>query len=224
MKVLIMKVCISGISGRMGTEVKNLLEYDEISGGITSSSTPTEIENIIRNSEIVIDFSSVSNILNIINICALYKIPIVSGTTGFSEREFDKFKSYSNKIALLYASNFSIGIYQVANLLKESEKVLDGFDISIIDRHHNKKKDAPSGTALFLASQLNKNPQIVSLRIGGIPGDHICSFTSNDEEVIIAHRSFNRRVFASSAIKCAKWLVNKSEGFYDLGDYIHDKR
>ena len=76
---------------------------------------------------------------------------------------------------------------------------------------------------LFLASQLEKTPQIVSLRIGGIAGDHICSFTGNDEEITISHRSFSRGVFASGALKCALWLMSQKNGFYSLKDYLDAK-
>ncbi|MBE6446930.1 MAG: 4-hydroxy-tetrahydrodipicolinate reductase [Alphaproteobacteria bacterium] len=218
-----MKVCISGVSGRMGKEVKNLLMNNQFVGGISRQSKADEIEKLVKNSDVVIDFSSTENIMKIISLCAKYKTPVVCGTTGFTEPDFVKFKSYSKDTPILYASNFSIGIYQMAQLLKSTESILEDFDISIIDRHHNKKKDSPSGTTLFLASQLRKNPQIASLRIGGIPGDHVCYFTSDSEEICISHRSFNRTVFASGAIKCAKWIIDQVPGFYQMSDYVNKK-
>lgn len=219
-----MKVCISGISGRMGTEVKKVLGEKQISGGISLKTNKNEMEEMIKNSDVVVDFSSVENALSVAELCHNLKVPMICGTTGFSQSEMLQLKSYSEKIAMLYASNFSIGIYLMGQLLKFAEKVLDDYDISIIDRHHNKKKDAPSGTTLFLASQMEKDSQIVSIRAGGISGDHICSFTGENEELVISHRSFSRGLFASGAVKCAEWIVNQKPGFYSLGDYLNDKK
>lgn len=219
-----MKVGIVGATGRMGKEVISLLNENEFCGGICKKTTSEEIENIVKNSSVMIDFSSPKISIEVVNICAKNKIPFVCGTTGFSKNDFEKLKMYSKNIPILYASNFSIGIFLMSQLIKTSEKILNDFDISIIDRHHNKKKDGPSGTTLFLASQLEKNPQIVSIRAGGIPGDHICSFTSDDEEITISHRSFNRRVFASGAVKCARWIVSREPGFYSLKDYLDEEK
>lgn len=213
-----MKISIIGITGRMGQEVSKLLEPDKICGGVSSETSDEEFENIVKNSSVAIDFSIPEISLKAAKYCATYQIPLVCGTTGFIDGEFEKLKSYATNAPILYASNFSIGIFLVSQLLKMSEKVLDDFDISIIDRHHNKKKDKPSGTTLFLASQLEKTPQIVSLRVGGVSGEHICSFTSEDEEVTISHRSFSRRVFASGALKCATWLISQKNGFYSIED------
>jgi len=218
-----MKISIVGITGRMGQEVSKLLRSDEIFGGISSCTTADEFENIIENSSVVIDFSVPQVSLRAAEYCAKYQIPLVCGTTGFCDEDFKKLESYAEHTPILYASNFSIGIFLMSRLIQMSEKVLDDFDISIIDRHHNKKKDSPSGTTLFLASQLKKAPQIVSLRVGGVAGDHICSFTGDDEEITISHRSFNRRVFASGAVKCAFWLVSQKKGFYSLKDFLDAK-
>jgi 4-hydroxy-tetrahydrodipicolinate reductase len=218
-----MKITIVGITGRMGQEVSKLLKSNEIAGGISSRTTDAEFENLIKNSSVVIDFSTSQIALKAAEYCAKYQVPFVCGTTGFSDEDFKKLKMCSNQTPVLYASNFSIGIFLMSRLIQMSEKILDDFDISIIDRHHNKKKDSPSGTTLFLASQLNKSPQIVSLRVGGVAGDHICNFTGDDEEITISHRSFNRRVFASGAVKCAFWLVSQKKGFYSLKDFLDAK-
>lgn len=218
-----MKISIVGITGRMGQEVSKLLGSDEILGGICSRTTADEFESIIKNSSVVIDFSVPWISLKVAECCAKYETPLVCGTTGFSDEDFEKLKSCAKNAPILCASNFSIGIFLMSKLIRMSEKVLDDFDVSIIDRHHNKKKDSPSGTTLFLASQLKKSPQVVSLRVGGIAGDHICSFTGNDEEITISHRSFSRKVFASGAVKCARWLAYQKNGFYSLEDFLNAK-
>ena len=218
-----MKVSIVGITGRMGQEVSKLFVSGEIVGGISSSTTDDEFEKVIKDSSVVIDFSIPKVSLKAAEYCEKYHVPLVCGTTGFSDKDFDKLKSCSNCTPILYASNFSIGIFLMSRLIRESEKVLNDFDISIVDRHHNGKKDKPSGTTLFLTSQLEKTPQVVSLRVGGIAGDHICYFTSEDEELAISHRSFSRQVFASGAVKCARWLVFQKDGFYSLKDFLDAK-
>ena len=219
-----MKLSIVGITGRMGQEVSKLLKSDEVVGGISSGTTEEEFEKVIKNSSVTVDFSTPAISIKAAGYCAKHNIPLVCGTTGFSEEEFEQLKSFAEHIPILYASNFSIGIFLMSKLIRISEKVLDDFDVSIIDRHHNKKKDKPSGTTLFLASQLEKTPQIVSLRVGGVSGDHLCSFTGEDEEVTISHRSFSRRVFASGAVRCAFWLVSQKNGFYFLEDYLSAKK
>lgn len=207
----------------MGQEVVKLVKLDEIGGGVSSNTSDEEFEKIIKGSSVVVDFSTPLTSLKAAEYCAKYQIPLVCGTTGFSEKEFEQLKSYAEHTSILYSSNFSIGIFLMSRLIRESEEVLNDFDISIIDRHHNKKKDKPSGTTLSLVSQLKKTPQVVSLRVGGIAGDHICYFTSEDEELAISHRSFSRQVFASGAVKCARWLVFQKDGFYSLKDFLDAK-
>ncbi len=219
-----MKISIVGITGRMGQEVSALLESNEICGGVSNDTSDEEFENLVKKSSVVIDFSVPGVSMKAAEFCAKYKTPLVCGTTGFGDEDFEKLKSCAKYAPILYASNFSIGIFLMSKLIRISEKVLDDFDISIIDRHHNKKKDSPSGTTLFLASQLEKSPQIVSLRVGEVAGDHICSFTGDDEEVTISHRSFSRKVFASGAVKCARWLMSQKNGFYSLEDYLNAKK
>lgn len=219
-----MRFGIIGITGRMGQAVTASLDKNEIFGGISQSSTRSDLQNLIKNSSVIIDFSMPEISLKAAEVCAEHRTPFVCGTTGFSQNQFQIMRKFSKNTPILYASNFSIGIFAISKLLSQAEKMLSDFDIAIVDRHHNKKKDSPSGTALFLASQLQKEPQVVSLRIGGVPGDHICSFSGEDEEVIISHRSFGRKAFASGAINCARWLISQKPEFYSLEDYINAKK
>ncbi|MBO4405795.1 MAG: 4-hydroxy-tetrahydrodipicolinate reductase [Alphaproteobacteria bacterium] len=219
-----MKIAIVGISGRMGQEVLKLLRLDEIGGGVSSGTSDEEFEKAIKNCSVAVDFSTPAISIKAAGHCAKHCVPLVCGTTGFSDEEFERLKSFSKHAPILYASNFSVGIFLMSKLIRMSEKALDDFDVSIIDRHHSGKKDSPSGTTLFLASQLEKSPQIVSLRVGGVAGDHVCSFTGDDEEITISHRSFSRKVFASGAVKCARWLVSQKNGFYSLEDYLNAKK
>jgi 4-hydroxy-tetrahydrodipicolinate reductase len=108
----------------------------------------------------------------------------------------------------------------MATLIKKCADVLADFDFCIIDKHHNRKKDSPSGTALFLAKQVPRQAQIVSLREGNIFGKHSCDFAGENELLTITHEAFNREVFASGALKCARWIVGKNPGLYTMEDYL----
>ena len=215
---------IIGITGRMGQAVVDLLEESEIVGGISRRSTEKNLKDLVNTSSVIIDFSSPEMSMKAAKVCAEYHTPFVCGTTGFSEEQFQMLRKFSEDTPILYSSNFCIGIYAISKLIAQAEKILSDFNVAIIDRHHNKKKDSPSGTALFLASQLQKEPQIVSLRVGGVPGDHICSFSGENEEVVISHRSFGREAFAAGAIDCACWLFFKTHGFYSLEDYVNAEK
>ena len=215
-----MKIGIIGISGRMGSILSKMISDDERSGGSSSRTSNDELIKIIGNSDVLIDFSVPSYAMKAITIATNHKIPVVSGTTGFSDKDFEQIKAFSHIIPILHASNFSLGIHLMAILIKKCADVLKDFDFSIIDKHHNRKKDSPSGTALFLAKQISQKAQIVSLREGNIFGKHICDFASENEILSITHEAFNREVFASGALKCAHWIVGKNPGFYTMKDYL----
>ncbi|MDR3180116.1 MAG: 4-hydroxy-tetrahydrodipicolinate reductase [Holosporaceae bacterium] len=220
------KIGIIGITGRIGTLLEELLRDSldfSLYGGIASKSSGTDLQDIVQNSDILVDFSRPAATLQAAELASRYGTPLVTGTTGIAPQDFEKIRSYSRSIPILHSSNFSEGIQLMAILLKKCSVVLSDFDFSIIDYHHRKKKDAPSGTALFLAEQVKQKAQIVSLRSGNVPGDHICDFCSDDEMLSISHRVFNRQVFAHGALKCASWLINKNPGMYNMADYLEEK-
>lgn len=220
---MLMKIGLIGTTGRIGMLLVDIIKKDqnlEFSGGVSSKSTVDDLQNIIKNSDVLIDFSNPEATMSAISIAAERGVPFVSGTTGLSKENFNTIKKFSSIIPVLYASNFSICVQLMFILMKKCSEILKNFDVSIIDKHHNQKKDAPSGTALFLAKAVNSNAQIVSIRAGNIFGEHICDFTGENEMLTISHQSFNRRVYAEGAIICAKWLMGKSSGMYSLMDCL----
>ncbi|MDR2724171.1 MAG: 4-hydroxy-tetrahydrodipicolinate reductase [Holosporaceae bacterium] len=215
-----MKIGIIGITGRMGSVLSKIIPNAEKNGGSSSKTSREELVEIISNSDVLIDFSVPSSLLEAVTVAAKYKVPVISGTTGLSENDFKQIREFSYIIPILHANNFSLGIHLMAVLIKKCADVLTDFDFSIIDKHHNRKKDSPSGTALFLAKQTTQKAQIVSLREGNIFGQHICDFAGENEILSISHEAFNLEVFASGALKCAYWIVKKNPNLYTIADYL----
>jgi 4-hydroxy-tetrahydrodipicolinate reductase len=223
----IVNVGIIGITGKVGTILVNLMENDDgfaLSGGVSSKNIREDLENIVKRSDVIVDFSCPAATLAAVEIAVRYTVPFVSGTTGLSSDDFRQLQRCSQQIPVLHAANFSIGIQLIADFIGRCAGVLKDFDFSILDKHHRYKKDAPSGTALFLAQQYEKitrkSPQIVSLRSGNIFGEHICDFCGEDEIITIAHSALNRKVFAIGALRCAAWIRKKKPGFYAISDAI----
>jgi 4-hydroxy-tetrahydrodipicolinate reductase len=217
-----MKIGIVGSSGRMGKVLSALLADDECSGGVSGATSLRELTEIVEKSDVLIDFSTPTAALTAIEAAARCGVPVVTGTTDFSDADFEQMKEYAAVIPLLHASNFSIGIQLAAVFVRKCGEILSDFDFCITDKHHRQKKDAPSGTALFLARQTTKEAQIVSLREGNIFGEHICEFAGEHEMLSFCHRAFDREVFASGALKCARWIIGKSPGLYAMRNYLDD--
>ncbi|MDR0677818.1 MAG: 4-hydroxy-tetrahydrodipicolinate reductase [Holosporaceae bacterium] len=214
-----MRIGIVGITGRMGKVLAALTSQYETKG-ISGKTSEEKIHEIIKTSDVIIDFSIPTATLKIIKIATEYRIPYVIGTTGFSFNEFSRIDEASRMIPVLHASNFSVGIQLMANLMEKSAEIFPDFDMGIMEKHHRGKKDSPSGTTLFLAKHLPKEPQIASLREGNIFGEHTCDFVGENEMISITHRVFNRGVFAEGALKCAHWIVGNSPGLYSMRDYL----
>jgi 4-hydroxy-tetrahydrodipicolinate reductase len=208
----------------MGRVLSAMIPEAELSGGSSARTSDEELRQIISRSDVLIDFSTPISSLKALGVAAEYGVPAVVGTTGFSEAEFERIKVFSESTAILYSSNFSPGIQLMALLVEKCSRVLTEaeFDFSVIDRHHRNKKDAPSGTALFLAESAARKAEIVSLREGSIPGEHTCSFTGKDEMLSITHRAFNREVFAVGALKCASRIRGKDPKLYSMRDFLGD--
>jgi 4-hydroxy-tetrahydrodipicolinate reductase len=215
-----MKIGIVGITGRIGSLLSKIIPDTEKNGGISSATSSKELIEIVDSSDVLIDFSTPSCTLEVMAVASTRKVPIISGTTGFSERDFERIKEFSRIIPLLHSSNFSVCIHLMATFVGRCANALSDFDFSIIEKHHRRKKDSPSGTALFLAKQTSKNAQIVSLREGNIFGEHTCDFAGENEVLSITHHVLNPKVFATGALECARWIVGKKPGLYSMRDYL----
>ncbi|WP_026512148.1 MULTISPECIES: 4-hydroxy-tetrahydrodipicolinate reductase [unclassified Butyrivibrio] len=248
------KAIMHGCNGRMGHVIVDLAANDdniEIVAGIdaygeNNYSFPVfdSIDKCDVDADVVIDFSNASAIDGLLKACAEKKLPVVLCTTGLSKEQLEEVNKASEKTAILKSANMSVGINMLMKVLKEISPVLDaaGFDIEIVEKHHNQKLDAPSGTALALADSVNeslsekceyvydrsdrrmKRPKkeigISAVRGGTIVGDHDVIFAGMDEVITLSHRAYSRSVFAKGAIEAAKFLAGKEAGMYDMSDVI----
>lgn len=248
------RVIMHGCNGKMGQIITGLAADDEeieIVAGIDAfddgrNAYPVfkEIEKCDVEADVVIDFSTAAAVDALLAYCMQKKLPCVLCTTGLSEEQLVKVKEASDQTAVLKSANMSLGINMLLKLLKEAAAVLSpaGFDIEIVEKHHNQKLDAPSGTALALADSMQdeldgeytyvydrstkrekrnrKEIGISAVRGGTIVGDHDVIFAGADEVVTFSHRAYSRAVFGKGAIQAAKFLAGKAAGMYDMADVI----
>ncbi len=245
---------MNGCNGRMGRVIAGLVAEDdgiEIVAGVdrfgeNEASFPvfSSIDEVNVESDVVIDFSNAQGVDDLLESCVKKNLPIVLCTTGLSEKQLDHVHKASEKIAILKSANMSVGVNVLMKVLKEAAKTLSeaGFDMEIVEKHHNQKLDAPSGTALSLADVINesaggdyeyvydrsnrreKRPEkeigISAVRGGSIVGDHDVIFAGLDEVVTFSHRAYSRAIFGKGAIAAAKFLAGKEAGMYDMSDVI----
>lgn len=248
------KVIMHGCNGRMGRMISDLITADadiEIVAGVdavceTPNSYPVykSISECKEKADAVIDFSTASIIDGLLDWCVAEQVPCVLCTTGLSEEQLQHVNEASKKVAVLKSANMSLGINMLLKLLKEATPIFAdaGFDIEIVEKHHNQKLDAPSGTALALADAINeeldneyeykydrsqvrekrakKEIGISAVRGGTIVGDHDVIFAGSDEVITFSHRAYSRAVFGKGAIQAAKFLAGKGAGLYDMSDVI----
>ena len=249
------RVIMHGCNGRMGQMITGIVEKDpdvEIVAGVDVSdhiqnSYPVfkSISECDAQADVIIDFANASAVDVLLEYAAGRQIPVVLCTTGLSEAQLEHMKQASEKVAILKSANMSLGINTIMKLLKEITPLFaeSGFDIEIVEKHHNQKLDAPSGTALALADSVNealdneyeyvydrsqrreKRPKkeigISAVRGGSIVGDHDVIFAGMDEVVTISHTANSRAVFGKGAVAAAKFLANKGPGMYDMSDVIN---
>ena len=233
-----LRVLLVGPCGQMGREIKNLIESNKSTsyvGGVDYKGRATfkSIKEVDPSHvDVVIEFSSLKGLKESLEWCAKNKIPIVSGTTGLTKKERASIKSASKKTAVLWAANMSRGIAFMASVLKSFSVLKNDFDFQIEEIHHRRKKDNPSGTALYLqdiveSSIGKKLPKALGLRGGGVFGEHSFYALSEDEVLLFKHTALNRKVFASGAVTAAAWLAKKwkktkKASIYQLSDTFGD--
>lgn len=245
-----MKVLINGCNGRMGQEVANKIKetqdvetlcgVDKIDTGDNNFPVFKSIEEINLIPDVIIDFSVPKATFEILKFAKENKVPVVVATTGFSDEETKIIEEYSKEIPILKSANMSYEINLMAKLVANVAKNMPESDIEIVETHHNKKIDSPSGTALILADSINealnnemnyeydrhskrekrskKEIGIHSIRGGTEAGKHTVIFFGENESFEITHNVTSRSVFAAGAVKAAMFLVNKENGFYNMND------
>jgi len=229
------KVGIIGASGRMGTEIIKLLQsstklepYLAVHRGSKPTSCKVEQTHYqgpaILDVDLWIDFSLSDNFENIYKLIERTQKPIISGTTGLNDDQLRRLKVLGEKTAILWSSNMSLGITLLHRMI-ESLASIQNFDFQIEEIHHNKKIDKPSGTAKTLQRRLisvlkREIPDPVSIRGGGVFGDHRVLALSDDEVISIEHRALNRTIFAKGAVAAAEWIIDKGPGNYSMEDVL----
>ena len=248
------KILMHGCNGKMGRMITEKVKNDEnavISAGVdTYTEVPNDypvfdsLEKCDVDTDVVIDFSNAGAVDSLLDYCVEKKLPVVLCTTGLSEEQLKKVNTASQQIPVLKSANMSVGINLLLKLLAEAAKVLGpaGYDIELVERHHNQKVDAPSGTALALADSINASLDnkytyvydrsqvrkkrekneigISAVRGGTIVGDHEVIFAGTDEVIEFKHSAYSRSVFGKGAVEAAKFLAGQEPGMYDMGDVV----
>lgn len=247
------KIIMNGCNGKMGQVITRLVNEDDSCEIVAGFDMVDSIDNtypvftnpddFTGDADVIIDFSHPSALTNILNYCKRRNLPVILATTGYSNEQKQEMKDASKEIPVFFSANMSLGINLIIALAKKATKLLEGnFDIEIVERHHNQKIDAPSGTALAIADAIDetlsfpaeyvydrhsvrkkrKSTEIGlhAVRGGTIVGDHEVIFAGNDEVIELKHSASSKEVFAVGAIKAAKFMSAKPAGMYDMNDLI----
>ncbi len=251
------KIIIHGIGGMMGKTVHKVVDNTlncQVVGGVdpnfTGGSYPvpifTNLNDINVSFDVIIDFSTASAIPTLLDYCQKNKKPLVLCTTGLNNEVRDKIAEVSKDVAILNSANMSLGINLIANVLNKISPILfdSNFDIEIIEKHHNRKLDAPSGTALLLEKSINQSLDnrlkivydrsnsfekrereeigVHALRGGTIVGEHSVIYAGLDEVIEIKHEAHSKEVFAVGAVNAAKFINGKLKGLYNMADVMEN--
>lgn len=250
------KVAIVGCNGKMGGFVAQAVQdnaacealfgVDAFGNNKYEFPVYPSFEGVEEIPDVIIDFSNPAALDGMLAFALKHAVPCVICTTGYSREQVEQIKAAGEKIAVFYSGNMSLGINLLIELSKQAARVLGGsFDIEIVEKHHNLKVDAPSGTALMLADGISKTlaeePQYVydrhayrkkrskneigihSVRGGTIVGEHEVIFAGHDEVVTLTHQAQSKEVFASGAVNAAVFLARQPAGMYDMGNLLADK-
>ncbi len=249
------RIILCGACGKMGGNVLSLLSEDSAAVAVCGVDLyPREIgipvytsfADIQEEADVIIDFSSPIGLAERLEYAKTHNLGIVLASTGFTTEDLALIQEYSKTVAIFKTANLSLGVNLMQALCKAAAQVLgDSYDIEIIERHHNLKKDAPSGTALMLADTINEVFEgekryvggregivgarekseigIHAVRGGTIVGEHEVMFAGEDEIITITHSARSKRVFAVGAIRAAKYLPHKAAGMYEMKDLLAEE-
>lgn len=247
-----MKVIINGYSGTMGQVLTKCALADEeieLVAGVSPNTLDSNqnfkvysnFDDVSEKADVVIDFSNPLALDNMLQYCLKTKTAVVIATTGFNDNEMKKIHDASKEIPVFLSFNMSLGINVLLKLVKEAAKDLVGFDIEIIEKHHNKKLDSPSGTAVMIANaakEVRKESEFTygrygrtdkrgdneigvhAIRGGTIVGEHSALFAGHDEIIEINHSARSKDIFAKGAISAAKYLIKQDAGFYNMDNML----
>ncbi len=248
-----MKLIISGISGKMGKYVYSLAQetesvtvvcgVDKYNAGIFNCPVYPTFDEVTEAADVVIDFSRPDLLDGVLSYATRVGAGVVLATTGYTKEDIEKINKASKKIAVFRSANLSIGVNLLVDLVRRAEKFLgEDYDVEIIEKHHNQKADAPSGTALMLADAVQsgadapmdyvygregivgkRNPRelgIHAVRGGTIVGEHDVLFAGTDEVITFSHSAGSKMVFAKGAMRAALFLQSMRPGMYDMKNVL----
>lgn len=246
------KVLINGCNGRMGQVLAREIDrfpnllltcgFDINDDGKNTFPVYSNIDDIKERPDVIVDFSIPVATFNILKYAKKENVPVVIATTGFTKEQLDEIKEISKSIPVFQSSNMSFDINLMKKVVAEVAKNLKGTDIEIVETHHNRKVDAPSGTAVLLADAINevmdekleynfnrhdihekRNPNEIgfsSIRGGNIVGEHSVMFFGEHETFEIKHTSYSRDVFAEGALKACEFIASQPAGLYGMDDMV----
>lgn len=244
-----MNILIYGILGKMGQRVADqifLSNHLNLVGGVDPKGRTSErfpvyahIEDA-PSADVIIDFSYPDALENILSYAISHQLPLVLATTGYSQQQLEAIQEASAHIPIFHSSNYSFGVLVMRKLLALATSYLQDFDIELIEAHHNRKADAPSGTAKLLVSTINESLPVArtvvngnhegkrksdaigvhAIRAGAIVGDHTVLFANESESIEISHRAFSKEVFAQGALRAAQFIISAPVGLYSMDDLI----
>lgn len=248
------RIILYGCNGAMGQVITGLAsDYTDIRivAGIDLNLEKkhdypvySSLEECMEEADVIVDFTSAAAVDPLLTYCESRKMPLVCCSTGLSQEQVHRLEQCGKKTAVLRSANMSLGVNLLLKLVKDAARTLaaSGFDIEIVEKHHNRKLDAPSGTALSLADSINdamdhqyhyqydrserhekrdkKEIGISAVRGGSIVGEHDVIFAGQDEVVTISHTAYSRAIFGKGAIEAARFLAGKPAGLYTMSDVI----
>ena len=247
------KIVIRGSSGKMGRVIADIVAHRDdctVIAGVdinpvkySDFAVYTTLADLPEKPDVVIDFTNHAYLDDLLDYCLTNGVALIAATTGYTPEQIAKIKSSAAQIPIFFTANMSLGINLLSELAKRAAAVLgDQFDVEIVERHHNQKLDAPSGTALMLADSINeardekynytydrhsvrrKRDQrelgIHSVRGGTIVGDHEIIFAGRDEVITLSHSAASKEVFAVGAVNAAVFIAGKAAGLYTMSDLL----
>jgi 4-hydroxy-tetrahydrodipicolinate reductase len=219
------RVALIGARGRMGQTIADLATNDAKIDIVTQCDLGDSIETGLKDCDVAVDFSNASSIEEVCRAASQDKKPLVIGTTGHSPEQRELIEKTAKSLPIVFASNFSVGVNALFALTKRAAEILGSeFEAEIVETHHTKKKDAPSGTAKtlgeILKTQLKIDIPIQSIREGDVVGEHTVMFVGPSERLELTHRAGSREIFARGALCAAEWVVGRPAGLYSMQDVL----
>ncbi len=243
-----MKIIVNGINGRMGKEVSKLISEgiynSQLAAGVdigsNDANTYKKLFDYNGIADCVVDFSNHVATKELLEYCVAKKLPVVIATTGHTKEEKQLIEKTADKIPIFYSANMSIGVALLASLARTVAKTMRGANIEIVEKHHNRKLDVPSGTALLIANEIKeelsdynllvgrkdngKRPEkeigIHSLRLGNIVGEHEVIVATDSQVITLKHEAQSRSLFAEGALDAARFICQKQPGLYNMKDLV----